>query len=258
MKRLLLFLLMIFVLVPEVWGAEPVRVMVAANFRDCLHQLADRYTADTGQEVLISSGATGTLFAQITAGAPCHLFFAADAERPRRLVAAGLATDENRATYAIGRLVLWAPQAEAGTADLRTALTAIDSDSRRRLALANPLHAPYGVAARQALRAVGRWQDLEPRLVLGQSVGQAWQFVHTGAADLGFVSLAQVRTAERQGSAADLGLVLVVPATLHEPIIQQVVLMSDAPASAARFYDYLGSAEVREILPSYGYEVPAK
>ncbi len=254
----LLILLVILTITPRGVTAEPVRVMVAANFRDCLTELADRYTANTGQEVLLSSGSTGMLFSQVMAGAPCHVFFAADADRPQRLVTDGIAVSESRTTYAIGRLVLWSPSATVPTNDISTAIDAAQLGAGLHLAIANPLHAPYGSAAQQALQATNHWDNVQPFLVKGQSAGQTWQFIYTGAARLGFVSLAQIRAAERADPKANLGQVLIVPATLHEPIIQQAVLLRDAPAAAVQFFKYVQSDEARTILQEFGYEVPTE
>ncbi len=253
-----LVLFVVLAITPRGVNAAPVRVMVAANFKECLTELADRYTARTGQEILLSSGATGALFAQISAGAPCHVFFAADAERPRRLVADGMALGESRMTYAIGRLVLWSPHATTSADDISAALDSAQIRSGIHLAVANPLHAPYGAAARQALAAAGRWDAVQPYLVKGQSVGQTWQFIFTGAARLGFVSLAQVRTAERTNPAVELGQVLIVPSELHEAIVQQAVLLHDAPAAAAQFLAFIHSDEAAALLEEFGYEVPPK
>lgn len=254
----LLFLILVLMITPRGVLAESVRVMVAANFKDCLTELADQYTARTGHEVLLSSGATGALFAQISAGAPCHVFFAADAQRPERLVEAGLAIGESRTTYAIGRLVLWSPQATAPGSTINAALAAAQLVAGRHIAIANPLHAPYGAAARQALVKTGHWDAVQPYLVMGQSAGQAWQFIHTGAARLGFVSLAHIRAAQRAQPAADLGQILVVPANLHEPIVQQAVLLRDAPTNAIQFLEFVQSDEARKTLREFGYEVPTR
>jgi len=258
MIRTLVILLTVLTIMPRGVFAEPVRIMVAANFKDCLTELADRHTARTGQEILLSSGATGMLFAQITAGAPCHIFFAADAERPWRLVAAGLASLESQVTYAVGRLVLWNPHADATATDINTALDTAQFAAGHHLALANPLHAPYGRAAQQTLQAAGRWDAVQPHLVKGQSVGQTWQFVYTGAARLGFVSLAQIRAAERADPTASLGLVFIVPTGLHDLIVQRAVLMSGAPPAAARFLAFVQSAEAVGVVREFGYEVPTE
>ena len=255
MNRLLLLFCLIFC-TPRMVVAEPVRVMVAANFKDCLTELATQFTANTGHEVLLSNGATGTLFAQISAGAPCHVFFAADTDRPQRLIAAGLAIQESLVTYAIGRLVLWSPLETVAAADIPAALEIAQLTYGQHLAIANPLHAPYGAAAQQALERTGQWRAVLPFLVKGQSAGQAWQFVHTGAARLGFVSLAHVRAAERANPNQNLGQILLIPATLHDPIDQQAVLLKNAPEAAGQFLSYVTGQEATGILLAFGYEVP--
>jgi len=228
-------------------AADTIAILVAKNFESCLTALADSFTAQTSTHFSLRSGATGILATQLQAGAPGDIFFAADSQRPQMLDRAGLTQPGSRCTYAIGRLVLWCPGGVAG--DLSTTL---DNHSRDHLALANPRHAPYGGAAEQTLRALGRWSSSQNQLVRGTSVGQTWQFVHTGAAALGFVSLAQTRTGNLSQDTF-----LIVTAKLHQPLVQQAVLMRGAPAAAASFLAFVCSDAGAGIVRRYGYEIPA-
>ncbi len=259
MKRLL-SLLFILACTPRGVSAEPVRILVAANFRDCLQVLAEQYTAQAGTQFRISNGATGQLYAQIHAGAPCDLFFAADSERPQLLVDEGWAAAQGRMTYAIGKLVLYSQYADPNPGENNIGLV-LDSTLREdgaHLAIANPDLAPYGRAAVQVLRALGRFEAMEPRLVRGQGVGQTWQFVHTGAAQLGFVSLAQIRAATRTGRDLKASLVILVPPDLYDPISQQLVISQDAHPAARPFLDFVLSPAGAVVLEEFGYEVPPK
>jgi molybdate transport system substrate-binding protein len=236
--------------VPESVSAGEVRVAVAANFAGCLDRLAHAFEKSTGHDLIISAGSTGKHYAQIKAGAPFDVFFAADAERPALLVEAGLAFPDSRFTYAIGRLVLWMPMKKEDP-DLKIDAR-LRSPDYRHLALANPRLAPYGRAAKQALTSLGLWEELEPRLVMGQSVGQVWQFVATGNAEMGFVALAQCL------GAADPGSWQVIDADLHDPIEQQVVLLRSAADNdaASQFLDFIRQPENRLLIENCGYTVP--
>lgn len=231
------------------WLAAPaqageVHVAVAASFAEPLRAIAQAFETETGDAVVVSEGSTGKLYAQIVNGAPFEVFLAADAERPRRLLAAGNAVAGTGFAYALGRLALWSadPARVSGPAALHGAF--------RHLAIANPELAPYGVAARETLAKHGLWEALAPRLVRGEDVGQAFQFVATGNAELGFVALAQVQGAG--GSRWE------VPADQHAPIEQHAVLLAagrDAAAARA-FLAFLRGPEARARIAAAGYGLP--
>lgn len=224
--------------------AAEARVAVAANFAAPAKALAVRFEAETGHRVVVSVGSTGKFASQIAAGAPFDVFLAADDATPRRLVAQGLAVAGTQATYAVGRLVLWSRDPARVDADGRV----LGRRDWQRLAIANPRLAPYGAAAMQVLSARGLADAVAPRLVTGDSVAQAWQFVATGNAEIGFVALAQVR--EGEGSAWR------VPASLHDPIRQDAVLLArgrDKPAALA-WLRFLRGAEARAMIAGFGYE----
>ncbi len=226
----------------EAWAGEA-RVAVAANFAPTLRELVPVFQRETGHRLRISQGASGQLFAQIVNGAPFEVFLSADQDRPARLQRRGLVAPQGRFTYAVGRLVLWSP--EAGRVRGPEAL----SEGRlRRLAIANPKTAPYGAAARFTLEALGLWTALRPRLVMGQNVAQAFQFVHARQAELGFVSLAQV-----QGRGGSFWL---VPEAVHPPLAQDVVLLQGAGAAARALFEFLRSPAARARIQAAGYEVP--
>lgn len=226
-----------------------VHVAVAANFLATLQTLAQRFEAETGDRVLISSGSTGKLYAQIHQGAPFQVFLAADSEHPRILEQEGVAAPGSRFTYALGKLVLWSR--DPATIDQSGA--ALRQGRIRRLAIANPKTAPYGRAAQQTLAALGLWQDWETRVVRGENVGQTLQYAATGNVDAAFVALAQIR----QLSDRQTGATWVVPDRLYQPIEQQAVLLSAAGEHEAprRFLRYLRSPVASRFIEASGYGI---
>jgi molybdate transport system substrate-binding protein len=224
-----------------------ITVAVASNFAEAAGQVADAFEREHGSSVVLSVGSTGKHYAQIVRGAPFDAFLAADARRPELLEAEGHAVAGSRFTYAIGKLALWSPQPALVDADGQV----LSSDRFRFVALANPRLAPYGEAAEQVLRARGLWKALEQRRVLGSNISQAFHFVNSGNAELGFVALSQVRRAGAQAP----GSLWLPPQSMYTPIDQQAVLLSDRP-SARAFLDYLGSDSARSVIRGHGYETP--
>lgn len=227
--------------------AAEVKVAVAANFAEPARAIAARFKARTGHDATLSFGSSGQFYAQIANGAPFGVFLSADRERPEKAEAEGLSVAGSRFTYAVGRLVLYSKTpglVDGAGAVLRTGRF-------RRLAIADPRSAPYGLAAIETLRALKVDGALAPRLVQGTSITQAYQFVDTGAAELGFVALSQV-TAVRGGSR------WIVPAAFHTPIEQQAVLLKTAAANpaATAFLAFLRGPEARAIVRRQGYELP--
>ncbi len=224
-----------------------VRIAVASSFSAVAEELADAFVRAQGYPVQLSSGATGMHYAQIVNGAPFDVWLAADSMRPAALEKAGLSVAGTRATYAIGRLVLWSPR------DLRLDDAALAQTLRdHRVAIANPDLAPYGAAAAETLRNLGLWDELAPKLVRGQNVGQTFQFIVTGNAAIGFVAAAQL-----QGDFATRGSRRDVPQHLYAPIEQQRVLLHDTEA-ARTFVAFLDSDAARAVIRRYGYDVPAR
>ncbi|ACG78696.1 molybdenum ABC transporter Molybdate-binding protein [Phenylobacterium zucineum HLK1] len=247
MRRRGLLLLLAALAAPACARAGEVRVAVAANFAEPAREIARRFEQRTGHRATLSFGSSGQFYAQIANGAPFDVFLSADAERPRRLEAAGLAAPGSRFTYAVGRLVLWSRDPGRVDAEGRV----LSRGGFEKLAIADSTAAPYGRAAMETLRALGLHERVRGRIVQGASITQAYQFVRTGAAELGFVALSQV-VSEKGGSR------WLVPARLHAPIDQQAVLLRAAarkPAARA-FADFLKSDEARAVVRTYGYEVP--
>ena len=237
-----------------VWGlvffsaavnAGELRVAVASNFLPTLKRLAVDFEKDSGHRLLISSGSSGKLFAQIKQGAPYDVFLSADALRPDRLVSDGLAGSDY--VYALGRLVLLSNIVLDDCRDV------LHSDRLKRLAIANPGTAPYGRAAQEVLQAMGLWHELQPKLVKGENIMQAYQFVATRNAQAGFIAGSLLRS----GKMTDSGCIWEVPAELHAPVRQKLIRLEHArgKAAAGDFLRYMKSPRARDIIRASGYDV---
>ncbi|MFO1217826.1 MAG: molybdate ABC transporter substrate-binding protein [Burkholderiaceae bacterium] len=246
-----LALLIAACLFSTVAAAADVQVAVAANFAGPLQRIAEAFGAATGHRLVVSSGATGKFYTQIVSGAPFEVLLAADDETPARLVAEGHAVAGTAFTYAIGRLVLWS--AQPGLVDAQGAVLA--SDAIRHIAIANPKVAPYGAAAMQVLRSRGLAQALAPRLVTAESIAQAFQFVATGNAEIGFVALSQAAAPGKPAA----GSWWLVPQNLHDELEQGAVLLrAGAGNPAARsLLAFLKSDAALQLIREHGYGVPA-
>jgi len=247
MKRLLpLILLILIMATPTV--AETIHVAAASNFNKPLQLLAQSFEAQSKYKVRISTASTGKLYAQIRHGAPYHLFLAADQKRPEKLEQEGFAVSGSRITYAVGQLVLWAPQQQFQS-DAKRLISQADI---RRFAIANPKTAPYGMAAQQTLEAMELWKQLQGRLVRGENIAQTHQFVASGAAEMGFVALSQL-----SAEARSTGYHWLVPQNMHHPIRQDAVLLklgADNPAAQA-FHAFLRSDSARKLIRTMGYRL---
>jgi molybdate transport system substrate-binding protein len=227
--------------------AGEVTVAVAANFAGPLAKIAEGFTAASGHTLKTVTGSTGKFYSQIVAGAPFELLIAADDETPKKLIAEGLAVAGSQFTYAIGQLVLWS--ARPGFVDDQGAVLA--SGRFNKLAIANPKLSPYGQAGLDVLRARGLTGTITPKLVTGESIGQAYQFVATGNAELGFVALSQVAVPGKPLTGSHWR----VPAHLYGPIRQDAVLLQAGAksAAAAALLAYLKSAPAKAVIQAYGY-----
>ena len=229
--------------------ADVVQVAVAANFTAPARALAEVFARTTGHEAKLSFGATGAFYTQIKNGAPFDVLLAADNERPARLEKEGDTVPGSRFTYATGQLVLWS--AKPGLVDDEGAV--LKHGQFGKIAIANPKNAPYGAAAVEAMNKLGLAAALQPKLVTGESIGQTYNFIATGNAELGFVALAQVL----EGGKLKSGSMWVVPAQYHAPIIQDAVILKRAannPAAKA-WMELLKTPQSKELIRSYGYAV---
>jgi molybdate transport system substrate-binding protein len=231
-------------------GAEPADTLLvdaASDLQAAFAELVPRYEAASGVRVQVAFGSTGNLTTQIENGAPADLFFAASESYLDRLAAAGLIDPGTRRVYARGRLALvW-----DSTVHAPASVAELARPEYRTVAIANPEHAPYGMAAREALQAAGAWDRVRRRLVLGENISQTYQFVRTGNAEAGIVALSLVVGGEPRAH-------LLIPDSLHAPLLQAaVVLKASRHAAAARaFLDFVVGAEGQALLRRYGFERP--
>lgn len=223
--------------------ADQVNVAVAANFTAPVKEVAAAFRQKTGQDAVLSFGSSGQFYTQITQDAPFQVFLSADQERPQKLADQGFAVPQSRFTYAIGKLVLWSKQSGyvKGEATLRSAAFA-------KLSICNPVAAPYGAAAVETMKSLKLYEALKPKFVEGADITQAFQFVDTGNAELGFVALSQL-TGNVGGSR------WIVPQALYKPIRQDAVLLKKGAnnKAAAAFLEFLKGPQARAIIQKYGY-----
>jgi molybdate transport system substrate-binding protein len=228
---------------PGAARGDETRVAVAANFAATAREIGRRFEEATGHTAVFVVGSTGQLYTQISQGAPFDVFLAADQERPEKAVDKGLAVPGSRFTYATGKLVLFSedPSLVEGESTLR-------AGRFRKIAIADPVTAPYGAAAVQVMMALGVYAPLRAKIVQGTSIAQAYQFVATGNAELGFVALSQL-------AGNDAGSRWLIPEDLYDVIAQDAVLLKRASdnAAAVAFLAFLKGSEARAIEKKYGY-----
>jgi molybdate transport system substrate-binding protein len=216
---------------------------VAANFASAAQEIGASFEARTGHKAVFSFGSTGQLFTQIVHGAPFDVFLAADRERPKEAIKDGLAVAGTRFTYATGRIALFSKDRTLVKGE-----STLKGGDFSKIAVANPVTAPYGAAAVEVMKALGVYERHRGKIVQGNNIAQAYQFVETGNAELGFVSLSQI-------AGMDEGSRWIVPASLYALIAQDAVLLEHGAANeaAGAFLSFLQGSEARAIKEKYGY-----
>jgi molybdate transport system substrate-binding protein len=232
--------------------AQTIAVAAAADLQAVLPDLAARFEMSGGRRVVPTFGSSGNFYAQIQNGAPFDLFLSADIVYPRRLAEHGFADPATLTRYAVGRLAVWT-RTDSGV-DISGGLQSLRGPRVRRIALANPAHAPYGMAAVAALRREGLYDPLRPRFVLGENIAQAAQFAQSGNADVGLLALSLALAPAMKAS----GVYVEVSASLHPPIEQGGVVLrgSRNPAAAREFLAFLSRPEAVRLLRAFGFEAP--
>ena len=227
--------------------AGQVQVAVSANFTAPMKLICAAFEKETGHSVVLSFGATGRFYAQIGHGAPFDVLLAADDQTPARLEKEGTAVKGSRFTYATGKLVLWSAQPKL--VDVQGEV--LKTGDFKKLAIAAPKLAPYGAAALETINKLGLLSRLEPRFVTGESIGQAYSFVATGNAELGFMALSQVY----ENNQIKSGSAWVVPEALHRPIRQDAVLLSKGAGNpaAVMLLAFLKTENAKAVIRSFGY-----
>lgn len=242
--------------VPRPGGAaEAPPIAVAANLQDAMTEIVAAFETDTGLSVKTTFGSSGNFARQIRQGAPFELFFSADDSYVRGLAGDGFTRDDG-ALYGIGRIVVIVPKGSPLVADgsLDDLAAALGDGRMTRFAIASPEHAPYGRAAAQALRHKGLWDDVQPKLVLGENVSQAAQFAISANAQGGIVAYS-LALSPNVAARADHAL---IPMDWHEPLNQRMVLLKSAGETAERFYAYVQTPPARAIFRKYGYLLPGE
>ncbi len=228
--------------------AASTNVAVAANFNDAAKEIAALFKTKTGHDAVLSFGSSGLFYTQIKQGAPFQVFLSADAERPQKLADEGFALPQSRFTYAIGKLVLWSkdPNSIKGVDTLK-------ANAFSKLSIADPNSAPYGVATIETLKALEIYQSVEKKIVMGASISQAFQFIETGNAELGFVALSQLINTQS-------GSRWMVPQNLYSEIRQDAILLKSGEQNEAAkaFLDFLKSPDARSSITKFGYVIDPK
>ena len=235
--------------------AQEITVAAAADLSAALPEIVAKYKAQTGQEVKLTFGASGNLTTQIQNGAPFDVFFSADEAYPQQLITAGLGSKETLYRYAVGRLVLWVPG--DSTLDLpKLGINALLDPSVKKISIANPATAPYGRAAKATLQHFGIYDQVSSRLVLGENIAQAAQFVESGNAQAGLLALSHALAPAMKNK----GRYWAVPLDAYPTLNQAAVVLSKSKQQDAgrKFLDYIRTPEATSLLAAYGFTLPAE
>lgn len=233
---------------------KEIRIAAAADLKFAMGELSEQFERQKGTKVSVTFGSSGNFFSQIQNGAPFDLFFSADIDYPRKLESAGLAEPGTLYEYAIGRLVIWTP-ADAKVDVTKEGWKFLLDASVEKIAIANPEHAPYGRAAVAAMQNAGIYESVKDKLVYGENISQAAQFVQSGSTQAGIVAMSlAVSPAMRGGKRWD------IPAELHPALEQGAIVLKDAKNrdAAQAFLEFVKSASSRSIFAKYGFEFPKK
>jgi molybdate transport system substrate-binding protein len=238
----------------EVKPCGAVTVAAASDLTYAMNEIAANFQKATGCVARLSMGSSGNFLTQIENGAPFDVFFSADIAYPKKLEAEGLAAPGSTYLYAIGKIVLWTRN-DSGV-DVSKGFSALGDPAVRKIAIANPVHAPYGRAAEEALRHSGLYDAVKDRLVLGENISQAAEFVESGNADAGIVALSLVLSPAMK----DKGRAWNIPENLYTPIQQGAVVVRAAanPQGALQFLDYIKMPATAALLERYGFVLPGK
>lgn len=233
--------------------ASELLIAAAADLNPALNDISQQFEKNTGTHVKVSFGASGALTQQIQNGAPFDIFFSADMDYPHQLIAAGQADATSLHKYALGKLVLWVPK-DSPLDPQHQGMNVLLDPSVKKIAIANPQHAPYGRAAVESLRHASLYEKVADRFVMGENISQAAQFVESGNAQAGFVALAHALSP----AVKDKGKFWIVPADYYPPLEQGVVLVSKSQQkeAAQKFLDFIRTKEVSDILQKYGFTLP--
>lgn len=251
MKRLIAVCLLLFCAASPV-RAEEIAVAAASDLNFAIKEVIAEFEKQAGHHVKLSLGSSGNFFAQLQQGAPFDLYFSADIGYPKKLEEAGLTVPGSLYRYAVGRVVLWAPK--SSPLEVSKGLTVLRDPAIRKIAIANPKHAPYGRAAVAAMEHAQVYADVKDRLVLGENISQAAQFIESGACDVGIIalSLALAPVMKNAGSYWE------IPAESHPPLEQGAVILKQSKQQevARQFLAFMQGPQGQEMMTRYGFTLP--
>lgn len=237
--------------VPSVF-ADEFAVAAASDLNFAIKELIVLYERETGHHVKLSLGSSGNFYAQLQQGAPFDLYFSADIGYPRKLEEAGLTVPGTLYRYAVGRVVLWAPK--TSPLDVSKGLTILREPTVKKIAIANPKHAPYGRAAVAAMEHMQVYADVKDRLVLGENISQAAQFIESGACDVGIIALSLALAPAMK----ERGTFWEIPADAHPPLEQGAIILKQSKHqdAAGQFLNFMKSPQGQEVMTRYGFTLP--
>ena len=253
MARLLLLCVMLVLLCrPAIALVDDIAVAAASDLQFAIKELIVEYEKQTGHHVKLSLGSSGNFYAQLQQGAPFDLYFSADIGYPKKLEEAGLTVPGSLYRYAVGRVVLWAPK--QSPVEVSKGLTVLRDAAVRKIAIANPKHAPYGRAAVAAMEQSQVYAEVKDRLVLGENISQAAQFIESGACDVGIIALSLAMAPVMKSA----GSYWLIPAEAHPPLEQGAVIMKQSKQqdAARHFLQFMQSPQGQEVMTRYGFTLP--
>ena len=233
-------------------GAEDITIAAASDLNFAFKELIVEYEKTTGNHVKLSLGSSGNFYAQIQNGAPFDLYFSADIGYPRKLEEAGLTVSGSLYRYAVGRIVLWA--GTASRLDVSKGLDVLREPGIRKIAIANPKHAPYGRAAVAAMESFKVYESIKDKLILGENISQAAQFIESGACEIGVIALSLAMAPAMSGK----GVYWEIPVEAYPPLEQGAVILKQSKnqEAARRFLEFLQGSQGQDIMRRYGFTLP--
>ncbi len=253
MIRIIIALCMLLITGVNVAVAEVITIAAASDLNFAFREIATEYEKSSGNQVRLTLGSSGNFYAQIQNGAPFDLYFSADIAYPRKLEEAGLTVPGSLYQYAVGRIVLWA--SKGSPLDISKGLEVLGEPTIRKIAIANPKHAPYGRAAVAAMEYFKVYDQVKDRLILGENISQAAQFIESGACDIGIIALSLAIAPAMKSK----GTYWEIPAEAHPPLDQGAVILkqSKSPEAARQFLEFIKGPQGQELMKRYGFVIPS-